>query len=210
MCANEGTDLRREFGLRTRTRLMDAALDQLAAHGEDGLTLREITDAASANVSAVKYHFGSLQSLCDAAIEQALRRYLDAQEDAVGALGPEPTIDELAAAFARPMVRALAGGGRDLEVMRVVARAGIDPPEAWHRLDANFKRTRARVVRILKANLPATRNDELVFRTRAVAGMLNWLAIAPLGEALMDKSEKQIERWLVPLVAGAFRGPSTG
>ena len=42
-------DQRREAGLRTRTRLMDAALDLLAERGEDGLTLRELTDAAEAN-----------------------------------------------------------------------------------------------------------------------------------------------------------------
>ena len=57
---------------------MDAALDLLAERGEEGVTLRELTDAADANVAAVSYRFGSLKSLCDAAIEQALERYLDA------------------------------------------------------------------------------------------------------------------------------------
>src|SRR6476646_1316524 len=101
-------DQRRAAGERTRTRLMDAVLDLLAERGEEGVTLREVTDAAEANVAAVSYHFGSLQSLCDTAIEQALERYLDAQEQAVGALGPESTLDELACAFARPMMHALA------------------------------------------------------------------------------------------------------
>ena len=103
---------------------MDAALDLIAERGEEGVTLRELTDAADANVAAVSYHFGSLRSLCDAAIEDALERYLDAQQEAVSALGPESTLEELAAAFARPMIRALASGGRDLAVMRIVARAG--------------------------------------------------------------------------------------
>src|ERR1700732_81489 len=111
-------DQRREAGLRTRTRLMDAALDQLAQRGEDGVTLRGLTDAAEANVAAVSYHFGSLKSLRDAAIEHALERYLDAQQEAVSALGPESTLEELAAAFARAMMRALAVGGRDLAIMR--------------------------------------------------------------------------------------------
>ena len=57
---------------------MDATLDLLAERGEDGVSLRELTDAARANVAAVSYHFGSLKSLCDAAIEYALERYLDA------------------------------------------------------------------------------------------------------------------------------------
>ena len=83
------TDQRKEAGLRTRARLLDAALDLLAERGEDGLTLRELTDAAEANVAAVSYHFGSLKSLCDAAIDHALERYLDDQQEALDALGDQ-------------------------------------------------------------------------------------------------------------------------
>src|SRR2546429_1169135 len=119
-------DQRRETGLRTRTRLMDAALDHLAERGQDGVTLRELTDSAEAKVAAVSYHFGSLKSLCDAAIEHAVERYLDAQEEAVAALARESTLEELGAAFARPMIGSLVAGGRDLAVMRIVARASID------------------------------------------------------------------------------------
>ena len=189
---------------------MDAALDLLSQRGEDGVTLRDLTDAAEANVAAVSYHFGSLKSLCEAAIEDALERYLDAQEQAVSALGAESTLEELAAAFARPMMRALAAGGRDLAVMRIVARAGIDPPGGWDRFDARFDLIRADVRRVLKANLPDVKDRELIFRTRSVAGMLNWLALAPVGAELTDKSEKQLERLLVPILAGAFRGTGSG
>src|ERR1700749_334520 len=133
-------DQRREAGLRTRHRLLGTALELISERGEDGFTLRELTDAAEANVAAVSYHFGSLKSLCDAAIEQALERYLDAQQEAVRDLGPESTLEALAAAFTRPMIGALAVGGRDLAVMRTVARAGIDPPQAWRRFDARFDR----------------------------------------------------------------------
>lgn len=207
---SEKVDQRREAGLRTRTRLLDAALDLLAERGEDGVTLREVTTAAGANVAAVSYHFGSLRSLCDAAIEHALERYLDAQEEAVSALEPESTLEELAEAFARPMLSALSVGGRDLAVMRSVARAGIDPPEGWDRLSARFDRIRADVRRVLKANLPDVKDRELNFRTRCAAGMLNWLVLAPVGAELRNKSQKQAERLLVPVLAGAFRGTSSG
>jgi AcrR family transcriptional regulator len=191
-------------------RLMDATLDLLAERGEDGVSLRELTDAARANVAAVSYHFGSLKSLCDTAVEYALERYLDAQQEAVSALGVEVSLEELAAAFARPMMRALAVVGRDLDVMRIVARAGIDPPEGWDRFDARFDRIRADVVRVLKANTPGVRDQELIFRTRCAAGLLNWLVLAPVGVELRNKSEKQIERRLVPVLAGTFRGTSIG
>jgi AcrR family transcriptional regulator len=203
-------DQRREAGLRTRARLLQAALDLISERGEDGVTLRELTDAAEANVAAVSYHFGSLKSLYDAAIEHALERYLDAQEDAVRALDPDSTLEALAAAFARPLISSLVAGGRDLDVMRIVARAGIDPPEGWGRLDWRFERIRADVLRVLKANLHGAKDQELIFRTRCVAGLINWLVLAPVGAELRSKSQKQIERLLVPILAGAFRAAGSG
>jgi AcrR family transcriptional regulator len=188
---------------------LDAALDRIAERGEDGVTLRELTDAAEANVAAVSYHFGSLKSLCEAAIEQALERYLEAQQEAVGELGPESTLEELAAAFARPMVHALATGGRELAIMRIVARAGIDPPQGWDRFDARFDRIRADALRVLKARVRGVKDRELILRTRCVAGMLNWLALAPVGTELRNKTETQLERLLVPVIAGAFRGTTS-
>jgi AcrR family transcriptional regulator len=206
----EKVDQRREAGLRTRARLLNAALDLLAERGEDGVTLRELTGAAEANVAAVSYHFGSLRSLCDAAVEHALERYLDAQQEAVGTLGPESNVEDLARAFARPMIGALSAGGRDLAVMRIVARAGIDPPEGWHRLSARFDRIRADVRRVLKANLVGVKDSELDFRTRCAAGLLNWLVLAPVGADLRNKPQRQAERLVVPVLAGAFRGTSSG
>jgi AcrR family transcriptional regulator len=202
-------DQRREAGLRTRTRLLDAALDMFAERGEDGVTLRELTDAAEANVAAVSYHFGSLKSLCEAAVEHALERYLDAQQEALSTLGPESTLEALAAAFARPMMDALAAGGRDLAVLRIVARAALDPPQRWGRFDARFEGIRADALRVLKANVPGVSNQELILRTRCVAGMLNWMALAPVSAELRNTSEKRLERLLVPIIAGAFRGTNS-
>jgi AcrR family transcriptional regulator len=199
-------DQRREAGLRTRLRLLETGLELISERGEDGFTLRELTDAAEANVAAVSYHFGSLKSLCDAAIEQALERYLDAQQEAVRTLGPESTLEELAAAFARPMIRALGAGGRELAVMRIVARAGIDPPEGWGRFDARFDGLRAEMLPVLRANVGGVKDHELILRARCVAGMINWLVLAHVGSELGRKSEKQLERLLVPVIAGAFRG----
>jgi AcrR family transcriptional regulator len=206
--ASAKLDQRREAGRRTRARLVDAALDLLADRGEEGVTLRELTRAADANVAAVSYHFGSLQSLCEAAVGQALDRYLESQQDAVSSLGPGSTLEELAAAFARPMTSAMAAGGRDLALIRIVARTAIDPTARWSRLDASFDRVRADVLRVLKENVPGVKDQELMFRTRCVAGLMNWLVLAPVGAELMNKTQKQLERRLVPVLAGTFRGTS--
>jgi AcrR family transcriptional regulator len=188
---------------------MDAALDLLSERGDEGVTLRGLTQAADANVAAVSYHFGSLKALCDAAIEYALEQYLDAQREAVSSLSKESTLEDVAAAFARPMTRAMAVGGRDLAVMRIVARAGIDPPQGWRRFDAKFDLIRAEVLRVLKANVRGVADSELVFRIRCAAGMLNWLALSPIADELRHESQKRLERVLVPAVAGTFRGTSS-
>ena len=201
-------DQRRETGQRTRDNLLAATLELLAQRGQEGLTLREITASAGANVAAASYHFGSLKALCDAAIEHALEQYLDAQIQELGSLDPTSTLEELAAAFARPMVRALASGGADLAVMRTVARVGIDPPQAWERLTGKFEQSRRDALRVLTAHLAGVGEEELIFRTRCAAGMLNWLALAPIGAELAATSAEQIERLLVPVVAGAFHGYS--
>ncbi|MFD3583192.1 TetR/AcrR family transcriptional regulator [Streptomyces sp. NPDC058683] len=202
----EKADLRREAGQRTRDGLQTAALELLAQRGQEGVTLREITDRAGANVAAVSYHYGSLKALCEATIEHALERYLDAQLLEIGALGSTATLQEVAAAFARPMMRALAAGGQDLAVMRTVARVGIEPPQGWERLNGKFDQSRREVLRVLTPNLPGVDEQELIFRTRCAAGLLNWLALAPIGTELAALPAEQLERQLVPVVTGAFRG----
>ncbi|MCX5015081.1 TetR family transcriptional regulator [Streptomyces sp. NBC_00555] len=202
----EKTDLRREAGQRTRDDLLSAALELLARRGQDGVTLREITQNAGANVAAVSYHFGSLKALCDVAIEHALERYLDAQIRELDALAGNATLSELAEAFARPMLSALVTGGRDLAVIRTVARVGIDPPEGWERLAGKFEQARRQAVRVLTAHLPEVDEQELVFRVRCAAGMLNWLALAPIGAELGAEPAERVERMLIPVVAGALQG----
>ncbi len=192
--------------MRTRARLLDAALDLLAERGEDAVSLREITSAAEANVAAVSYHFGSLRALCDAAVEQGLVSYLDAQQQAVGTLAPDASLEQAAAAFAGPMIEAMVAGGRELAVMRIVARCAIDPPEGWERFDGSFDRIRAELLRVLRKSLPGVGERELIFRIRCAAGLINWLILAPVGGELQGRRGKQIEKLLVPVLAGAFRG----
>lgn len=202
-------DQRRETGQRTRDRLLAVASEFLARQDQATVTLRQITDAAEANVAAVSYHFGSLKALCDSALELALESYLDAQLEAMRNLSSRSTLDEFAEAFARPMMRALAAGGQDLTIMRTVARMGSDPPQRWDRLAGKFEQIRRDTLRVLTVILPDVEESELIFRARCAAGLLNWLAISPLGAEMTGKSEEQIRQLLVPVLAGAFRAQSS-
>lgn len=93
-------------------------------------------------------------------------------------------------------------------MIRTVARVGIDPPEGWEKLAGKFEQARSRTVRVLAANLPEADEHELAFRVRCAAGMLNWLALAPIGAELAAEPAERVERMLVSVVSGAFRGAS--
>src|ERR671924_1869741 len=92
-------DGRREAGARTRQRLLDATRSLLAEHGEDGVTLRDITDVAGTNIAAVSYHFGSKEALCRATCEQAVSQLIDEQVDGLRALEEDASLEEMAAAW---------------------------------------------------------------------------------------------------------------
>ncbi len=63
---------------------------------------------------------------------------------------------------------------------------------------------------MLKANLDGANDQELIFRTRCIAGLVNRLVLAPLGDELRNYSQKEIERLLVLIVAGALRAAGSG
>ena len=75
-------------------------------------------------------------------------------------------------------------------MLRIVARAALDPPQSWDRFDARFDGIRADALRVLKANVPNVKDQELILRARCVAGMLNWLALAPVSAELRNKNPR--------------------
>jgi AcrR family transcriptional regulator len=72
----------------TRRRLIEATLDLLAEKGSDALRTREILERAGvSNMSAVSYHFGSLEELR----RQALDTYFAAMREVFASLETETT-----------------------------------------------------------------------------------------------------------------------
>jgi AcrR family transcriptional regulator len=203
-------DGRREVGERTCQRLLGATLELLAERGEDGVTLRDITDAAQANVAAVSYHFGSKTALINRAIDHAIDGVLDAQAVDLQALGDCPTVEGIARALARPVIDAVARGGQDLALFRIIVRATIDPPHGCReRLSGQVLRRRSQLLAALHTALPGVGDDELEFRLDCLIGMLDWLAFCAPQAMVEDKTKVDLEQMLMPMLVGALTGRST-
>jgi AcrR family transcriptional regulator len=91
-------------GAATRERLRSAAAELLAERAWSKITLRDITDAAQANVASVGYHFGSKNALLGEVLRDIVTSVTKRQAAALDALptdAPLPTVVEvwLAPAF---------------------------------------------------------------------------------------------------------------
>jgi AcrR family transcriptional regulator len=199
------SDGRREAGERTRQRLIDATRDLLAEHGESGVSLRSITDAADANVASVSYHFGSKEALVRAAIEQSIERLVQDQIDGLHAL-EEPDLEGIATAWMRPIVRACGASPCPNQVStRVVGRTlATCSGDRRAQVEVQAARAEEEVVGALARVLPGVDQAELRFRVAAVGSLMNAVTTGAAG--LDGKPAAEIERLLVPVVAGALAG----
>jgi AcrR family transcriptional regulator len=202
------TDGRREAGERTRRRLLDATLGLLAAHGEDAVRLRDITHAAQANVAAVNYHFGSKDALCRQAVEHAVRSQLEDQIEAVRALGKDASLEEIAAAWARPVTAASCGSPCEERArQRIMARVASNPPQELREwMASELSRADPEFLAPLRRALPGVPDDELRFRLECASGILHFLSSGNMRVDLAGKTADDLARLLTPVIAGALAG----
>jgi AcrR family transcriptional regulator len=206
MVEHSKADGRRALGEQTRQRLLDATRVLVAERGEDAVTLREITQAASANVAAASYHFGSLAALRRAAIEQAIETLIDSQIEGFRALDDNAGVEQIAAAFAQPLIAAFTNPERAEQAsLRIMARVAPSPPpelEEW--ITATIARADAELFPRLRRVLPGVTDQDLHFRIQAVAGIIHHLVLGRMRVDMHDKSARELERLLIPVITGAL------
>jgi AcrR family transcriptional regulator len=200
-------DGRRESGERTRQRLLEATRELLAERGEDAIRLRDITDAAQVNVAAVNYHFGCVKALYTAAIKEAIEAIIDESIEQLSELSDDATVEEIAAAWIRPVIAARCGPSCDQRraFMRITARASSHPPEElceW--MAAAIARFHDELVIRLGHALPGVPETELRFRVSCAAGILQVLRTDGMTAELEDKPGLEVEQLLVPVISGAL------
>lgn len=79
----------------------------MAEHGADGVSMREISQAArQGNNNAAAYHFGSREGLIVALLDRRATPVSDRRAEMVAALGPTPSLDDLVRAMVLPLAEA--------------------------------------------------------------------------------------------------------
>jgi AcrR family transcriptional regulator len=91
----------------TREHLLDAAERLMAEHGADGVSMREISvGAGQGNNNAAQYHFGSREGIIEAVLDRRMGPIDRRRAEMIKALGPDPTLEDLARAVVVPLAEA--------------------------------------------------------------------------------------------------------
>ena len=120
----------------TVDRILDAAEALFAENGFHATSLRQITQAAEANLAAVNYHFGSKQALIVAVFKRRLDRLNEARLACLDQLldvDQQPTLESVLDAFVRPaIVFTHDSGDSGHRFMRILMRAFADQDADLH------------------------------------------------------------------------------
>lgn len=95
---------------RTRRRILDAAEVEFAAHGFDGVSMRQIADGSAQALGVVTYHFTSKEALFEEVVVRRAQEINSLRHAALAALD-DPTLEQVIDAFLGPFLDRMENGG---------------------------------------------------------------------------------------------------
>ncbi|MFO0334474.1 MAG: TetR/AcrR family transcriptional regulator [Pseudomonadota bacterium] len=119
----------------TKTRILDAAEELFAIRGYDGVSLREITQAAGVEVALANYHFGPKEELFRQVIHRRVAVHcdgvlaaLDAAQVAAAAGGRIASVEDVVGAFCRyTFTKTVTGGLGWKRYFQLLSRTALSP-----------------------------------------------------------------------------------
>ena len=110
----------------TPERLKQAVEGLLLSKGEASTTLRDITEAAGANVAAVAYHFKSKDKLIALVFSEAIDEVTNLQSQRVLALPKDHTLRQLIEVWLHPLLSAAGPDDREANLWRIIQRGAAE------------------------------------------------------------------------------------
>ena len=195
----------------TAERLIWAVEELLLSKGEAGITLRDITETAGANVAAVAYHFKSKDALISLVFAQAIDEVTSLQLERVNSLPKGHTLRQLVEVWMHPLLATKGPDDREAKLWRLIQRGAAEKAPG---LLANMTRADNPVentlLPLLASHLSHLDKDELLFRHNAIIGGLAGLVSSPIGIALSNQSSGSKSRdFMISWVIGSLTGPAT-
>ena len=175
------------------------------------MTLRDITDAANANVASVAYHFKSKDNLVILVFGEAIDEVTSRQVQRVQTLRPEHTLRDLIEVWLHPLLSPSGQEDREAKLWRIIQRGAAEKAPG---LLANMLRAANPVemtlLPLLASHLPHLGPDELLFRHNAIIGGLAGFVSSPVGMSMSQGDQgEQSREFLISWITGSLTGPAS-
>ena len=204
---------------KTKDKLLDVAELLFAKHGITNTTGRMITAEASANVSAIKFHYGSLEGLTRAVLvrrllplaEVRLQALLDLRKNVDGT----PSVKQVLVAFLSPMIKmSQSADPGERAFVQILYRTLFEPSTIYRDVLMEDLRTQlSEYLVAFREALPHLSTEEIVYRVD--------FAIGAVGHAFADPSRRNFQQqqidenedvetlveYLIPFLVGGFTAP---
>lgn len=177
-------------GKATKQRLLDAAERLVAERGFDGVSLRDITTGAGANVAAVNYHFGSKEQLYEAVQgryllpmnEERLQMLEQVEHDGGG-------VRDVLVAFMRPLLTMVTRSKLSEQLFfKLVGRCVMDQNMKMSgEMTESFQQVAQVFIQALSRRLPDLSVEELLWRLHFSAGVVDQTLL--FGDMLKELTE---------------------
>jgi AcrR family transcriptional regulator len=170
----------------TREQLLETAGQVFSEKGFAGATGKEICERSGANTAAVVYHFGGMDKLYDAALQEARRRLAPSEALAAAVEGETDPKAKLTA-FIGLLVRALSAPASSTWAARLISREVISPTAMFDAMRNKEMRARAAILKSIVSGLTGLPDDDPAVARSCINIM------APFG-VLMLISPQRVER----------------
>jgi AcrR family transcriptional regulator len=194
----------------TPERLKWAVEELLLAKGEAGITLRDITDAAEANVAAVAYHFKSKDNLVSLVFSSAIEEVTRLQVARVESLPKNHTLRQLIEVWLHPLIGASGPNDREAKLWRIIQRGAAEKsPGLLASMAKASNPAEKTLMPLLASHLSHLDKDELLFRHNAIMGGLAGMVSGPIGQALAkDSASSKSREFMIAWIIGSLKGPA--
>ena len=190
----------------TRVALLDAAERLFSCNGIEGTSVRQITQAAHANLGAINYHFGSKDRL---ALEVFARRIepvnrqriarLDALEAKAG--GRELKLEQILEALIRPALESEEQGAKNCDdFMRLISRSFQESnAEVKKFVEQQFAEVTRRFDSAILRAVPGLPPEDLFWRMCFLYGALHhglqtWLRFEQMPYTILNPAARKPDR----------------
>lgn len=173
----------------TRDRILEAAGQLFSERGLEATTVRDICQAAGANVAAVNYYFGEKERLYVEAVVRAHRWRLDRAQ--LPEWDEDTSARQKLADFIETFFRRVLGGPEDTWRTRLVMREIMQPSAACAEIAQSNIRPQFEILQsILRELLPEASDEELHLTAFSIVGQCLFYHVAnPIIRNLIDGDE---------------------